>query len=259
MRHPQSSLIARAFRQVRRIVQPWAARTGGIRPSEGHQMEGSFLREMVFGANDGLVSNVALVAGVAGGTSNPSVILLGGVAGLVAGAVSMALGAYVSTKSEHEFRDSEESRERWEVEHMREQELAETRHIFRLKGITGPLLDEVVDAVSRDHEQWVKLMMTEELGFSDQPPQPKLSAVIMGIAFSIGASFPVVPYIFIDGVSAFAISLSLTGAALFGVGALRARLTTGSTVRKGMEMVVLGAAAVAIANLIGRAVGVNVT
>jgi vacuolar iron transporter family protein len=221
-------------------------------------MEGSFLRELVFGANDGLVSNVALVAGVAGGTDNPNVILLGGVAGLVAGAISMSLGAYVSTKSEHEFRESEEQRERWEVDNMRDQELAETAHIFRLKGITGPLLDEVVEAVSRDHEQWIKLMMTEELGFPNEPPRPKVSAGIMGVAFSVGALFPVTPYFFLEGGAAFITSLSLTAAALFGVGALRASMTTGSMLRKGIEMVVLGGAAVAIANLIGRAVGVSV-
>ena len=120
------------------------------------------------------------------------------------------------------------------------------------------MLDEVVDAVSRDHEQWIKLMMTEELGFADQPPQPKISAVIMGLAFAIAAAFPVVPYFLTEGTTAFVASLAFTGAALFAVGMLRATLTTGSLWRKGTEMVVLGGAAVAVANLIGRAVGVNV-
>jgi VIT1/CCC1 family predicted Fe2+/Mn2+ transporter len=216
------------------------------------------LREVVFGANDGLVSNVALVGGLAGGTANADIIMLGGVAGLVAGAISMSLGAYVSTKSETEFRESEESRERWEVVHMREQELTETRQIFRLKGITGPLLDDVVETVSRDQDRWVKLMMTEELGFADQPPKPRQSAAIMGIAFAIAAFFPVAPYLWSGGTTAFVTSLSLTGAALLGVGALRASVTTGSMLRKGLEMVVLASIAVAAANLIGRAVGVNV-
>jgi vacuolar iron transporter family protein len=252
-----NNAFGRAVRRLQRIAQPWTP-LAGIRPPEGHQKGGNFLRELVFGANDGLVSNVALVAGVAGGTNDPNVILLGGVAGMVAGAISMALGAYVSTKSEHEFREAEEARERWEVDNMRDQELAETRHIFRLKGITGPLLDEVVDVVSRDHEQWIKLMMTEELGFADQSPRPKVSAMVMGLAFSVGAVFPVVPYFVAEGNVAFITSLSLTAAALFGVGALRATMTTGSMFRKGIEMVVLGGAAVAIANLIGRAVGVNV-
>jgi VIT1/CCC1 family predicted Fe2+/Mn2+ transporter len=255
MRGP--TILDRAVHRVRRIMQPWVSRSS-IRPSEGHRPAGNLIRELVFGANDGLVSNVALVAGVAGGTSDADIILLSGIAGLVAGAISMSLGAYVSTKSEHEFRLSEEARERWEIEHMRDQELAETRQIFRLKGITEPLLDQVVDAVSRDHEQWIKLMMTEELGFPDQPPRPKLSAIIMGIAFATAAFFPVAPYIFLDGTTAFVTSASATAAALFGVGALRAALTTGSMLRKGMEMVVLATLAVVAANLIGRAVGVSI-
>lgn len=251
------NVLGRAVRHVRRMMRPWVDRPG-IRPSEGHQMEGSFLREIVFGANDGLVSNVALVAGIAGGTSDPKIILLGGIAGLVAGAISMSLGAYVSSKSEQEFRDSEERRERWEIENMREAELQETRHIFRLKGIPEPLLDEVVEAVAHDKEQWVKLMMTEELGFSNDPPRPKVAAVIMGVAFATAAAFPVAPYLVAEGGAALLASVSLTAAALFGVGALRASLTAGSLMRKGIEMVALGALAVVAANLIGRLVGVTV-
>ena len=76
---------------------------------------------------------------------------------------------------------------------MREHELAETRRIFRLKGITGPLLDEVVDAVSRDHDQWVQIMMTEELGLPSKPPKPYLAASIMGVSFAFAAIVPVLP------------------------------------------------------------------
>lgn len=244
--------IARVRSAVTRTV-------GRARPRrhEGHRGAGSTLREVVFGANDGLVSNVALVAAVAGGTTDASIILLGGVAGMVAGAISMALGAYISTKSEREFRESEEKRERWEVEHMREQELAETRHIFRLKGITGPLLDEVVSAVSRDHDQWVKLMMTEELGFADEAPQPTLAALVMGISFAVAAAFPVAPYLLLDGTAALVASLGFTGVALFLVAAWRAYLTSGAIMRKSVEMVVLAAIAVAVANGIGRLVGVT--
>jgi VIT1/CCC1 family predicted Fe2+/Mn2+ transporter len=250
-------MIERTVRRVRRLVRPWVSRSV-IRSSEGHRPEGSLLREVVFGANDGLVSNVALVSGIAGGTGDPKIILLGGIAGLVAGAISMSLGAYVSTKSEREFREREEQRELWEVEHMREQELAETRHIFRLKGITGPLLDEVVAVVSRDQEQWVKLMMTEELGFPNQAPRPSLSAAVMGVAFAAAAFFPIAPYLIAEGGAALGASLGLTAAALFGVGALRARFSNGAVLRKGTEMVVLATVAVAIAYGIGRLVGVTV-
>ena len=250
-----SPLIERTARRVMRIVRPWS-----LSPTdhEGHRGGGTVVREVVFGANDGLVSNVALVAGIAGGTAEQSIIVLGGIAGLVAGAVSMSLGAYISTKSERELREAEEARERWEVEHMREQELAETRAIFRAKGITGTLLDDVVAAVSRDPEQWVRVMMTDELGYADQPPRPLRSAVLMGIAFAVAAFFPVAPYFFAQGTAAFAASLTLAGLALFAVGAWRASLTGGTVLRKGAEMVLLASAAVVVANLVGRLVGVAI-
>jgi len=215
------------------------------------------LREVVFGANDGLVSNVALVAGMAGATSNNELVLLAGLAGLVAGAISMALGAYVSTKSEREFREAEERRERYEVEHMRDQELAETRQIFRLKGITGPLLDEVVTAVSRDHEQWIQLMMREELGFAGEAPKPGFSAVIMGLAFAFAAAFPVLPFAFAGGMAGLGVSVGLTAFALFGIGAWRAALTGARVLPKAFEMVALAGLAVAASYGIGRLVGVG--
>ena len=225
---------------------------------EDHRGEGFALREIVFGANDGLVSNAALVAGVAGGASDPGVVVLAGVAGVVAGAVSMALGAYVSTKSEREFREAEQARERWEVEHMRDQELAETRRIFREKGITGPLLDEVVEAVSRDHEQWVQLMMREELGFAENPPRPVFSGALMGVSFAVAAFFPVAPWLLSEGTPALIATFVLSGCALFAVGAWRASLTSGRVLRKGAEMVLLAGVAVAAAFGIGSAVGVAV-
>ena len=249
--------LDRTVRRVRRLILPWTQRVG-MRPSEGHRPEGGLLREVVFGANDGFVSNVALVAAVAGGTNDPDVILLGGVAGLVAGAISMGLGAYISSKSEHEYRQAEESRERWEIVHMREQEIAETRQIFRMKGIPDALVDEVVEAVARDEDNWVKLMMTEELGFSDQPPNPRLSATVMGLAFAVAALFPVFPYVFLEGAAAFVTSLGATAAALVVVSAWRAYLTSGNVARQAFEMIALAAVAVAASNGIGRLVGVAI-
>ena len=216
------------------------------------------MREVVFGANDGLVSNVALIAGLAGGTSDARIIVLGGIAGMVAGTVSMALGAYVSTKSEREFRESEEAREYWEIENVPDLEVAETRRIFRRKGITGPLLDEVVSVISRDKEQWVQLMMTDELGFSSHAPRPSHSGITMGISFAIGAFFPIAPYFFLEGTCALAGSFAFSGFALFAVGGWRASFSSGNVIRKGAEMVALAGAAVAVAYFIGKAVGVAI-
>ena len=247
--------LQHAIRRIRRVFAAGGVHAAG---PEQHRPEGASIREVVFGANDGLVSNVALVAGIAGGTSNTDIIVLGGIAGMVAGTISMALGAYVSTKSQRELHESEEAREFWEIEHMREHELAETRRIFRLKGITGPLLDEVVDVVSRDHDQWVQLMMTEELGLPSKPPKPYLAAAVMGVSFAFAAIIPVIPFFIGEGTAALTATFVMSGLALFGVGAWRASLTSGNMLRKGTEMVVLAGIAVAAAYFIGTAIGVAI-
>ena len=251
----RASLFENAVDRIRGAFRRGRRGTGH---RERHRKDGSAVHDVVFGANDGLVSNAALVAGVAGGASDPGVILLGGVAGLVAGTISMALGAYVSTKSQREHHQSEQARERWEVEHMREQEIEETRRIFRQKGVPEPLLEEVVEAVSRSPDQWVQLMMTDELGFPKDPPKPLLSALVMGLSFAAAAAVPVAPYFAAEGAAALIASFGLSGAALFGVGMWRASLGSGRTLRKGAEMVALAGAAVAAAYLIGSAVGVAV-
>lgn len=249
------SLLEKTVDRIRSAVRP---RRRGAGHRESHRRDGSVVHDVVFGANDGLVSNAALVAGVAGGTSNPAVIELGGVAGVVAGAISMALGAYISTKSQREHHQSEQARELWEVEHMREQEIEETRRIFRQKGVEGALLEEVVEAVSRNPDQWVQLMMTDELGLPKDPPKPLLAALVMGVSFAAAAVIPVAPYFVAEGGAALGASFGLSGAALFAVGTWRASLGSGRALRKGVEMVVLAGAAVAAAYFIGRAVGVAV-
>ena len=251
-----TTLIHSALTGIRRAIR--LNLRDAAHGEQHHRSEGASVREVVFGANDGLVSNTALVAAVAGGTSDVAIIILGGIAGMAAGTISMALGAYVSTKSQRELHEYEEAREFWEIEHMREHELAETRRIFRLKGITGPLLDEVVDAVSRDHDQWVRLMMTEELGLPSKPPKPHLAASVIGVSFAFAAIIPVVPFFIVEGAAALITTFIMSGLALFAVGAWRATLSQGNMLRKGTEMVVLASIAVAVAYLIGTAVGVAV-
>ncbi len=233
---------------------------GGSRSSVGevHRPGGHILRELVFGANDGLVSNVSLVAAMAGATDDPKTILLGGIAGLVAGTISMALGAYVSTKSEREFREAEERRERWEIDHMPDVERAEIHQIYRQLGLRGETLEAVVEHVTNDKERWLQTMMQLELGFATEAPRPRKAALVMGLAFVVGAAFPVIPYTFTEGVAALALSLGLTAGALVSVGAWRAYLTGGATWVKAGEMLGLATVAVALAYGIGRLVGVGI-
>ena len=237
---------------------PWNKRRLMHSHHESHQGAGSILRDVVFGANDGLVSNVSLVAGVAGASSDPNNVLLAGIAGVVAGAISMGLGAYISTKSEREFRLSEELREWWEVENMPLEETAEIREIFAAKGIHGETLDDLVNQIIRDKDLWVRTMMREELGFSDEPPKPMTSGFVMALAFAFAASLPVLPYLFWGGNQALVISISLTGFGLFGLGMWRAHVTAGNKWKRGLEIVALAVIAVMIAHLIGRLIGVTI-
>lgn len=226
---------------------------------ERHRGKGDVLREMVFGANDGLVSNASLVAAVVGATAVRETILIGGIAGIVAGAISMSLGAYVSTRSERELRESEEKREREEIETVPEVERSEIRTIYRKKGFTGQLLDDAVARLTSDKERWVQVMLTEELGFAEKPPNPKRSAFVMGAAFIFGASFPVAPYIVAGGTGALVGSLGLTASALLGIGVLRAYVAGGAVWRKAAEMLGLAAIAVLVANGIGRLLGITIS
>jgi len=224
-------------------------------PHEGHRPEGNLIREVIFGANDGFVSNIALVGALAGATNDPKIIVLGGIAGLTAGALSMGLGAYISSKSEKEFREAEERRERWEIEHMRDLEIAETRNIFIAKGLSGALLDEVVAVVTSDPDKWVDLMMTEELGFPDSAPKPKTNAIVMALSFAFAAFSPVAPFIFLEGQIALALSVIGTAIALICLSAWRSYLTSGKFFKQAFEMLFLAAIAVIASNIIGRLVG----
>lgn len=231
------------------------ARECGISHSEPHPRGGNWLRDVVFGLNDGLVSTLALVAGVAGANPGRSVVLLAGLAGIVSGAASMAIGAYISAKSAWEFYRSELAREKYEMEHLREVEVREVRDIYREKGFEGEELDLVVNRITSDPDVWLRVMMHEELGLSSDIPHPAKIGVIMGIAFIIGGIVPVLPFVFAGGAKAQLAAFLVSSVALFAAGAGRSRFTARNPWRGGLEMLVAGLAAVAIAYGLGGLFG----
>ena len=166
---------------------------------ERHPAGGSTIREVVFGANDGLISSLALVSGMAGATPNRSAILIAGLAGVVAGTVSMAIGAFVSTKSVREFQESEEQRERYEIEHVPELEREELAEIYRQKGFAGAELERVLDRLTENPERWLRVMMAEELGLAGEVLNPYMAALVMGVAFALGGIVPVMSYFWSEG------------------------------------------------------------
>lgn len=208
--------------------------------------------------NDGLVTHVGFVAGVTGAVMNSQIVFLTGLAAIVAGAFSMYIGAYLSTKSQREFFESEIARERREIEETPEREIQEIREIYSKLGFEKDEVEMIVKRVTSDKELWVRFMLREELGILEETfDDPKKVGAVMGISFGLGGIPPILPYAFFSDVfTALYMSIAISLLALFGVGVGKARVTKGAWLKSGMEMMVLGSLAALIGFLTGKAIGV---
>jgi vacuolar iron transporter family protein len=219
-------------------------------------VSGGWLRAAVFGAMDGLVSNTALVAGVAGGGASRHAIILTGFAGLIAGAVSMSLGEYTSVKTQNEQLDLEVAKERHELEHNAAGELAELTEMLRARGVDDDLAQQVAEQLSRDREVALRLHIVAELGLNpEDKPSPRLAAVSSLLTFSLGAVFPLLPYLF--GLSLLWVALVSGGVGLVVAGALSSRFTPRPWWYAGLRQLLFGAIAAGATYLIGLAIGVG--
>ena len=229
----------------------------------GHEhpdVTGGWLRPAVFGAMDGLVSNVALIAGVAGGTaaatgsSAADTVVLAGLAGLTAGAFSMAVGEYTSVASQSEAARREIDKERHEIEVNEDAEIAELAQMYAEKGLDIALARQVAEQIHRDPERAVAVHAREALGVdADELASPMLAALSSFAAFALGALVPVLPYL--AGATSVWLSVVLTLAALFVCGAVVTRLTVRSWWYGGSRQLLLGGVAAAITYVVGSAVG----
>ncbi len=223
---------------------------------EHPDVTGGWLRPAVFGAMDGLVSNFALIMGVAGGSDPGSTkpVVLAGLAGLAAGAFSMAAGEYTSVASQSEFAIAQVNIERDEILNNESAEEAELAAMFREKGVDEGIAREVAEQIHRDPENAVKVHAREEFGVdTDDLASPLLAAVSSFFSFAVGALLPILPYLLGSEVVWPAVIISLV--ALFGCGAIVTRLTARSWWFGGVRQLILGAAAAGLTYLIGTAVG----
>jgi VIT1/CCC1 family predicted Fe2+/Mn2+ transporter len=225
----------------------------------GHaDVSGGWLRAAVFGAMDGLVTNTALVAGVGGGRAESQAIVLAGVASLVAGAISMALGEYTSVKTQNEQLDLEVAKERRELERNPQGELAELTQMLRVRGVEEDLAREVAAQLSQDFESALRLHVVAELGLNpDDKPSPRVAAVSSFLTFGTGALLPLLPYLL--GFSLLWPALLCGGAGLLVAGALSARFTPRPWWYAGLRQLLFGAAAAGITYAVGTVIGVAVT
>ncbi len=227
------------------------------RAERWHRGGAGTLRAVVFGASDGLVSNLSLVMGVAGANAQPSFILLSGIAGLLAGAFSMAAGEYISVQSQREVLQRQIALERAELEAIPEEEKAELVAIYQSKGLPEADARRVADHIFEDPETALETMVREELGLDpDELGSPWKAAGGSFAAFCLGAVIPVIPYLFGGGTTILVLSFVVSLMALFVVGALVSLLTGRSLLFSGARQVGLGALASIVTFLVGRVIGV---
>jgi vacuolar iron transporter family protein len=224
-------------------------------PEHHHSdVSGGWLRAAVFGAMDGLVSNVGLIAGVGGGGVAPNTIVIAGFAGLVSGAISMALGEYTSVRTQTEQVAFELAKERRELEHNPEVETRELAEMWIARGLPADLAHEVARVVHTNPAEALRLHAREELGVDpDEQPSPWTAAVSSFICFAVGALIPLLPYLF--GFEHLWLALVAGGVGLFTAGALVARFTSRRWWASGTRQLLLGALAAAATYLIGTLIG----
>ncbi|MEU7902002.1 VIT1/CCC1 transporter family protein [Actinoplanes sp. NPDC049118] len=222
-----------------------------------NDVSGGWLRAATFGAMDGLVTNIALIAGVGGGGVGRQTLVLTGVAGLVAGAISMGIGEYTSVRTQNDQVAAELDKELHELRVDPEGEADELVGLWTARGLPEPLARQVADVLKANPEQALRVHAQEELGVvPDELPSPLTAAASSFVCFAIGAGVPLLPYLL--GFDSLPAALLVGGAGLFGAGVLFARFTGRAWWRGGLWQLTLGAAAAGATYVVGALIGVGI-
>lgn len=216
---------------------------------EQHPHGGGWLREIVFGLNDGLVTTLVFIMAIsATASAHLLLIVLGEV---LAGAVSMALGGYLSASTEKEVLDKRIAIERFEIEHEPDEERDELRTIYRKKGFSGPLLDRVVNHLTANEDRWHQAMLHDELGITEEKQiNPLLEGLQVGLSFVVGGLIPTIPVIF-NLPQARWWAYGFTALTALILGAIKSRYTHKGPLRAGLEFLIV----VTIGSLVGVVIG----
>ena len=227
---------------------------------ELHEPAGKFLRHAIFGMNDGLVSVLALTAGLTGALLSKNVVIIAGVTEMIAGAISMSLGTYISTKSQIEFYKREVKREREDMERLPKLERSHVKEIYRGKGFSGAELEKIVDKLTSNKRIWLDVLVNEELGLSNSKMENAFAAgVVMFFAFIIGSLIPLSSFFLLPLDFALRAAFISSLAILFLAGASKTHFTGRNWIKSGFEMVIVGALATFIAYYAGHFISGVVT
>jgi len=217
---------------------------------------GQYIKSMIYGGLDGIITTFAVVAGVAGASLSAGIVLILGFANLIADGLSMAIGDFLSTRAENEYNHTERQREIWEVENYPDGEKKEMVEFYRSKGIEEHEADTIVNIISKHKKAWVDIMMIEELGIIESDESPLKNALVTFVSFISFGFIPLVIFILAYilpelSKQTFLMASILTGIALFVLGALKVRITGKNWFLSGMEMFLVGSLAAVAAYGIG--------
>jgi VIT1/CCC1 family predicted Fe2+/Mn2+ transporter/rubrerythrin len=227
-----------------------------LRREHWHRRGGGWIGQAIYGANDGLGSVFGIVSGVAGATTGGPAVLVAGLAGMLASALSMGSGAYLATKAEREVNESEISRERQELAQKPEEEQEELALFYQLKGVPEDEARQLAARLVAQPEAALKTLASEELGLSEQGfPNPWLAALSAALSTAFGAFIPIVPFFFTTGYPAVIISFIISTVAHFLIGAAKTVVTGLSPWRSGLEMMIVGLGEALITYSIGLLFG----
>jgi len=263
---PRAVRMVLAAMKVRGLSVYTHAQPGHPRPTSIEDMQarhrnvgtGGNLRAAVFGVNDGLVSNCSLILGVAGAAASNSVILLSGIAGLLAGAFSMAAGEWVSVRSQREMFEYQIGLERKELAEYPAEEAQELALIYEARGLPPDEAAALATSTIADPARALDTLAREELGLNpDELGSPWGAATFSFLSFAVGALIPLVPFLLLKGGAALGISIGVTAVALFAVGAAISLFTGRSALRDGLRMLAIGSVAGALTYSVGRLLGVS--
>lgn len=211
----------------------------------------SYLRDWVYGGIDGAVTTFAIVAGVVGASLSANIVIILGLANLLADGISMAAGNYSATKTEVDDLERLRAMEKRHIAADPEGEREEIRQILALKGLEGDTLEAAVSAITSDRDRWITMMLAEEHGQSTTIRDPKKAALSTFAAFVICGSVPLAPYILLSADAAMPVALVMTSIVFFAIGSMKSRWSLARWWTSGLETAVIGLGAALVAFIIG--------
>lgn len=222
---------------------------------EQHKRGAVLFREFILGGQDGLVNVLGIILGIAVATQDAKIVIIAGLAAAFAESISMGAVAFTSTKAIEDYYESEEAREKYEMQHYPAVEKKEIYDIYRKKGFRDNLLKQIVNHITSSKKRWLDIMMKEELNLTRESIGALKAAFIVLASSFVGSFIPLMPFFFMQIKAAIMLALAISAISLFITGAIEAKLTVGNLVSKGIQLMLIGMLAAFVGFIVGKVFG----